>query len=193
MSMLCQIARLPPTHVEAIRKDPTLVDDLLDKAPPPAKLGLLGRLLGRTPTPPPKPRPPPVAPADLLDLGKLWHILHYLFTGSAWEGDAPAAFLISGGTEIGPDGGYGPARLLDAASVAEIATFLAGLTPEMLARRYDPAAIAAAELYHYFIAPGAGDEEIATELAALWQTVVGVRDFFAETARRGDSVLVDIY
>lgn len=192
MSMLLSIARLTPATVAAVRADPTLVTDLLDAqlAPAPAKSGMLGRLFGRTPPPPPKPRVPPVADVDRLDLEQHWHILHYLFTGSAWEGEAPAAFLASGGSPIGRDLGYGPPRLFDAGALAATATWLAGLSPAALAHRYDPAAIAAAEIYW---TASASPDDSAAELAMLWETVLGLRDFLAETARRGDSILVEIY
>lgn len=40
-------------------------------------------------------------------LDKAWHGLHFLFTGTAWEGDPPLNFLVSGGREIGDvDVGY---------------------------------------------------------------------------------------
>lgn len=192
MSMLLCIARLTPEIVQTLRADPSCVADLLDQGTPatPVKPGLLARLFARQPAPTPPPRLPAVAAADLLDINQHWHILHYLFTGSAWEGEAPAAFLASGGMPIGRDLGYGPPRLFDAASVAAIATFLACLAPEALSRRYDPAAIAAAEIYW---TAGTKPGDAAAELATLWDTVIALRDFFAETARHGGNVLVEIY
>src|SRR5262249_46865216 len=48
--------------------------------------------------------------------------LHYLFTGSADEGDGPLADAILGGVEVGDDRGYGPARFLDPDEVCAVAT-----------------------------------------------------------------------
>src|SRR5271163_2074263 len=47
-----------------------------------------------------------------LTLEKSWHCLHYLLTGTAWETGTVLGKTILGGTEIGPDMGYGPARYL---------------------------------------------------------------------------------
>jgi hypothetical protein len=57
-------------------------------------------------------------PDPELDLGKSWHAIHYLLTGTGWEiGEGAAGAAILGGDEIGEDGGYGPARVLDPESV----------------------------------------------------------------------------
>src|SRR5262245_45909058 len=61
---------------------------------------------------------------DALDLGKAWHGLHFLLTGTAWEGDGPLAAAILGGEEITGDLGYGAARCLSPRGVAEVALAL---------------------------------------------------------------------
>lgn len=190
--MLLSISRVGASTIAAVRADPTIVADLLDPpaAPTPQKSGMFGRLFGRTPPAAPVRRVPPIGDEDRLDLEQHWHILHYLFTGSAWNGDAPAAFLVAGGTPVGRDLGYGPPRLFDAAAVVEIATYLRTLAPESLSARYDPAAIAASEIYW---TASTTPDEAAEELAALWQSVLALRAFLDESAQRGDGVLVEIY
>ena len=47
------------------------------------------------------------------DLDKAWHGIHFLLTGSAWETTPGAGESVLGGDPVGPDRGYGPARLLD--------------------------------------------------------------------------------
>jgi len=83
-----------------------------------------------------------VAPADELpscDLDKAWHGLHFLLSGSAWEGEPPAAFLLNWGAGIGEvDVGYGPARALTQAQTAEIGDFLDGIDQAELRSRFDP-------------------------------------------------------
>ena len=75
---------------------------------------------------------------DMVDVDKAWHCLHYLLTGTAWEGEFPANFMIGGGTEVGDvDVGYGPARVFGTAEVAEIARLLATLRGSDLAERFD--------------------------------------------------------
>jgi hypothetical protein len=61
-----------------------------------------------------------------LDLDKSWHILHYLMTGQfGLDGASDISDGLLGGDDIGDDlVGYGPARLLDAASTKRFAEFL---------------------------------------------------------------------
>lgn len=86
---------------------------------------------------------------EICDLDKSWHALHYLFSGSDWEGDWPANFLLHGGTEVGTTDvyGYGPARACTAAEVREIAAYLETITVDVLRQRYDPAKMAELEIY----------------------------------------------
>jgi hypothetical protein len=36
-----------------------------------------------------------------LDVDKAWHGIHYLLTGTAWEGDPPLDFIVKGGSQVG--------------------------------------------------------------------------------------------
>lgn len=83
-----------------------------------------------------------------VDLDKAWHAIHFLLCGSADEGTGTAAFFLSGGTPIGDiDIGYGPARAMTAAQVADIAGFLEKLPPETLVQRYDAGKLDATDIY----------------------------------------------
>jgi hypothetical protein len=42
------------------------------------------------------------------DLEKSWQGIHYLLTGTAWEGDPPLNFLLAGGREVDIEIGLGP-------------------------------------------------------------------------------------
>ncbi|MEO0423016.1 MAG: YfbM family protein [Pseudomonadota bacterium] len=80
-------------------------------------------------------------------LDKSWHSLHYLLTGSAEPDGTPAGDAILGGTPVGGDLGYGPARLIDHQQVLRVA---AALQEADLAAAYanlDRAAASAAKLY----------------------------------------------
>jgi hypothetical protein len=92
-----------------------------------------------------------VAPA--LNLDKSWHVLHYLFTGHAGAEDAPGNELLSG-KPIGPDLGYGPARLHDPAATKKFAEFLSPLDAKPLISRLDLRAMRALKIY-----PISGDSE----------------------------------
>src|SRR5687767_13290253 len=67
-----------------------------------------------------------------LDLDKSWHGLHYLLTGSAWEGEGPQAFLVSGGELI--DLNVRSARIFWPEEVQTIDAALTGLTAGELRR-----------------------------------------------------------
>jgi hypothetical protein len=86
--------------------------------------------------------------AGFVDLDKAWHCLHYLLTGSAWEGDEPLNFLVKGGTPVGEeDVGYGPARIFRPLEVAAIADALAPLDPATLMLRFDARKLEQLEIY----------------------------------------------
>jgi len=61
----------------------------------------------------------------------LQHGIHFLLTGTAWEGDFPLAFIVRGGREVG-DVGYGPARIFTSDEVQAIANALRPITREVL-------------------------------------------------------------
>jgi hypothetical protein len=86
-------------------------------------------------------------PERHLDIDKAWHGIHFLLTGSAWDGEAPWSWAVLGGTPFGPDLGYGPARYLRADQVQDVAHALSGLAREELANRFSPEAMDRAEIY----------------------------------------------
>jgi hypothetical protein len=71
-----------------------------------------------------------------ISLDKAWHGVHYLLCGKAEPGTGLASQAVMGGTEVGDDLGYGPARYFEADEVAAIARELSrpNLEAEMMAR-----------------------------------------------------------
>ena len=89
MSMIGCFRRVPEARLRALLADPESITDFLDEE------GF----------------------ADF-DIDKAWHGIHYLLTGTAWEGAAPLNFLVAGGRPVGDvDVGYGPARAFSGAEV----------------------------------------------------------------------------
>ena len=102
-------------------------------------LGL--RLPGQQPpsgggTAPPSGTAPASGKAADISLDKAWHGVHYLLCGKPEPGTDLASQAVMGGTEVGDDLGYGPARYFDVDEVAAIARELSrpNLEAEMMAR-----------------------------------------------------------
>ena len=121
----------------------------------------------------------PPSPA-VLDLHKSWHTLHFALTGRAEGGALPAATLLSGGTEIGRDLGYGRARCVTEASTRSFATFLAGLDVAALAARIVPATLRAQGVYGASLSSARLRDELAHDFPRLRDHVVA-----AASARSG--------
>jgi hypothetical protein len=128
-----------------------------------------------------------IDPVDVgaeLDIAQAWHGVHFLLCGSAGEAPGPLGAAVLGGTEIGPDHGYGPARYLEPAEVQAVGAALATFTPESLAERFDPEALEQNGIY-----PGgwtADDERCEW----LCDAFVQVQGFYAATAAKGWATLM---
>ncbi|MEH0937814.1 YfbM family protein [Micromonospora psammae] len=155
--------RLSGEELAAVRADPTAVDTLLYGD------------LDDDETEMPEPE---------LDLDKSWHGIHYLLTGTAWLIGEGAGAAVLGGVEIGQDGGYGPPRLLDEDTVRAVATALDALDADTLRARFDPGAMAAADIYPNIWTNGTDD------LDYLMSHFTELRRFYRAAAANGQAVLV---
>lgn len=189
MSMICNLRRASRDDITRLLAAPEQITAFLYgvEAPMPGTLSRLWSLIRRKPPAMPAVAPAPRMDGDEADLDKSWHGLHFLFTGTAWEGDEPACYLVRGGEAIGNvDVGYGPARALAPDRVRRFAEFLDSLSPGELNRRYDPARMTALEIY-----PGnwtgTGEPE---EMDDLLEGFAMLRDFVTETRDAGDALIV---
>jgi hypothetical protein len=83
-----------------------------------------------------------------LDIDKAWHAIHFLLTGTAWEGDPPLDFLVRGGIPIGDvEIGYGPARAFTSTQVGAISSALQSFSVTQLRANYDPERMRTLEIY----------------------------------------------
>ena len=121
-----------------------------------------------------------------VDLDKAWHGIHWLLTGDAWAGEPPLAWAILGGEAISDDDDmeYGPARVVKPEQVREVAAALAALDDDALARRYDPAAMDAQQIY-----PGIWTRDGQAALDYLRYYFHILARFYSEAAERGDAAL----
>lgn len=125
------------------------------------------------------------APSNSIDLDKSWHGIHYLLTGQAEGGSGPESLAILGGVEFGPDVGYGPARFLLPAQVSAVAQALAALSPQDLAKRFNPKDMAAKDIYLSPMWERDGQEALDYALEYYQHLPV----FYRDAAQRGDAVI----
>ncbi|MBX2814030.1 MAG: YfbM family protein [Myxococcales bacterium] len=78
---------------------------------------------------------------------KAWHGVHYLFTGTNEAGEDPLNFFLTGGSAVGDDLGYGPARSFSSRQVASIAKALSPLDHDVLAARFNAQHMAQLDIY----------------------------------------------
>ena len=192
MSMLCSLYRITPEQAARLDDIPDAVSELLGFSTPPPKVGFLSRLFGKSPIEsfPAERKFEPVSESDTFELDQAWHILHFLFSGSNTESKWPAGFLMSGGEEIGPDHGYGPARLLSPDLSLAVATFLDAQSFKALDAAYVTSEIESAEIYW----PASSESiERQRQVEELWCVTNELRTFFERTAQAGNATLVSIY
>lgn len=159
MGMCLELVTASDTTIERIHTDPPLAWALLAPDEPEAvataraaavRPGLFARLLGRTPAAADGPTTLPLGSGEgrAADLDKAWHGIHYLLTGTAWEGNPPLNALVSGGRDVpGVDAGYGPPRTLTAAETRAFAEELEALSDAQLRSRFAPAEMMELEIY----------------------------------------------
>ena len=160
MGMRLALVALSDVNVARVLRDPPLVWRVIAPDDPEpyeraraesAKPGLLSKVFGggggrRGDSPPDLQLAEPEGLET--DLDKAWHGIHYLLTGTAWEGEPPYNFLLGGGKEAGDvDVGYGPARVLTSAETRDALTAMQPLQPEELRKRFDPKDMIAKEIY----------------------------------------------
>ncbi len=82
------------------------------------------------------------------NIDRAWHGIHYLLTGTAWDGDAPLDFLVNGGRMVGAvDESHGPMRAFTAAETKAILDTFSTFSTYEMRKRYNPRDMAAKEIY----------------------------------------------
>ncbi len=165
MGMNATIRRLSEEDLSRLYDEPELLPDYLGA--------------GRTPD--------GFGPFVDLDLEEAWHAIHFLLTGSAWDGKPPLNFVATGGKELGEDHGYGPARSLSATQVRRLAAALDKYPTEALLQRFDPRALTAADVYPGIWSRPAEDEDTRRYVAAHYDEL---RKFVMEGAAAGQAWVV---
>ena len=126
--------------------------------------------------------------AQNADLDKAWHGIHYLLTGTAYEGEGPVSYLLAGGQEVGDiDVGYGPVRALTPSEVQDFRRAIAGLSVEDLRARFNPE-----EMMELGIYPDIWDRDPAEDdtLAYCLEYFKTLRDFVDAAASKNQGLLI---
>ena len=83
-----------------------------------------------------------------ISLEKSWHGLHFVLTGTAWEGNPPLNFIAGGGVPLGDeDVGYGPGRLLAVPDVRALDAALDEISDADFIEKLDPVRLTEADIY----------------------------------------------
>jgi hypothetical protein len=120
-----------------------------------------------------------------LSLDKNWHGVHYLLCGNPEPDTSLLSKAVLGGNPLGDDdegfSGYGPARYINAAEVAQLSEALNNpeLEPEASAR-FDAGKMNDLKIY-----PGFRPQDADALLDSLRQ----LRDFYAEAAKQGKAIV----
>jgi hypothetical protein len=162
MSMIGNFRALPDEELQALFANPSRVEQLLYES-----------LLGGE------------SNGNELDVDKAWHGLHFLLTGSAWEGSFPLNFIVAGGEEVGDDLGYGPARGLTSGDVRTIDAALQPLAPDELGQRFDAERMTELQIY-----PFGWSHDPDGEREYLLDFYSDLRAFIRRTAEQGHALLV---
>ena len=153
MGMIENLTRITEDVRTTLQREPQLINKLLYpdiEDDEPKRTGLFARMFGssRREMVSREAMFPSLVEEDSIDLDKAWHALHFLFTGSAWEGEFPQGFLVTCGEPVGDiDVGYGPARSFTPEQVKEIANFLEAQNGQELRAKFDPKALLEADIY----------------------------------------------
>jgi hypothetical protein len=132
----------------------------------------------------------PTSDGEELDLDKSWQGIHFLLTGTAFEGEPPLDFIVRGGAEIADvEVGISPARVLSGDEVRAIADAIERVPPEELRKRFDPERMREEGIY-----PDIWDRDPADDdtLGYLIEHYTGLRAFVRRAADRGDGLIVTI-
>jgi hypothetical protein len=156
---------------------------------------------------PPEPRPAasgirivpfselrPVAPERLrvwrtgeeIDLDKIWHVIHFVLTGSAGKSDRPEGSLLADDLEIGArDVGAGRPWALLPEQTARFAQAVAPLQFEDMKDRFDVAAMRRKKVY---LAQSVDAD--AASFTEVWRQLLKLQKFLETTAQNGEGLIL---
>ena len=203
MGMTCTLHRIAVADIEGLVRESARVREILyadnENWTITRPKGLVGFLLRFTPmSVETATRKEPLTPEDIdrlreteCDLEGAWHGLHFLFTGTAWEGNEPACYLVQGGEDIGDDDVDVPPRLLRPEYVRDFNRFLGEMSEDELRRRYDPKRMIEMKIdgAGLWRSPPAPADAVP---ALLLEAFKELRSFTERAATAGDGLIVHL-
>lgn len=201
MGMVLALVSIDDESIEKLMADPPLIWKVLApddpqmyeaERTPEKKPSWFSRLFGAKDEPEPIRREPVElsVPVEDIDLDKAWHGIHYLLTGTAWEGDPPLNFLVLGGEEVGNiDVGYGQARAFRSHEVVEITRAIEPITNETLESRFDASAMTKLDIYPNIWDRDSADDPVLEYCVEYFDTL---KAFLGRTSQKGLGMLVYI-
>jgi hypothetical protein len=122
-------------------------------------------------------------------LDKAWHGIHFLLTGSAWEGEEPLCYMVKGGEMLDPETYLdGPPRALRPDQIANWANALSTISTEDLRKRYDPKTMIEARIYSFWDF----DPEEENPLVYLLPYYEALRAFLEQAKKENKGALITI-
>lgn len=122
-----------------------------------------------------------------LDIDKAWNAIHFVLTGEAELEDNHSllAKVVLGGTPVNEeDVGYGPALLITAEEVRQIAEAIQPIGREAFGERFHVAEMLENEVY-----PVMPDEDEEGFFEYVWDYFTAVQAFFQNASSQGKCVL----
>ena len=162
MGLRCSLIELSKDQIDKSLADPENVFDYLDELEENEELGRVY-------------------------LDKAWHGIHFLLTGSRWEGEEPLCYLVKGGELVGQEGD--DARVLRPDQIADWANALSTISADDLRKRYDPASMKKADIYAMIW--DRVDEEQGN-LEYLLDYYEALRSFLEKTKKENKGAIISI-
>jgi hypothetical protein len=130
-----------------------------------------------------------VPASHLCDIDKAWHGLHFLFTGTAFEGKEPFCFLLCGGAPLMNEETETTAIALRPTQVNAFADAISQFSEQELRSRFAPAVMMSQDIY-----PAIWDRDPREDdtFGYLLENFHILRKFLHIAAAENDAILVSI-
>jgi hypothetical protein len=192
MAMRLGLLSLSDANITRVLKKPALAWSLITPAPPPETEEPAAK--GKRKPAASKSKAKTTTGLELVtnegmrcDLDKAWHGIHYLLTGTAWEGTPPLDFLVDGGRQVGQiDPEHGPVRAFGNEEARAFYEAIAVMGPYELRKRFNPRDMSAKEIYPDMWTKSPEEET----LRYLLENLDRMRGYLRETLDSGFGVLV---